>query len=88
MQPTHNIGGDMATVDEIMDPAAMVLPASFVNRFQLTSLGGALVRMSFAEASSPEHSFYRAAVMMTAADAKDLAHTILNILGPSDSKPW
>ena len=39
------------------------------------------MRLSFAEALDPGQGNYRAAVMLPAANARELALTILNILG-------
>jgi hypothetical protein len=69
------------------DPAAMVMPAAFVNRFLISNVRGALVRLSFAEMATPTSPNYRAAVVMTAVDAKELALSILNLLGTPPAKP-
>ena len=75
------IGDDTAVVSSPIDPAALAVAAPYVDQFQITYLGGALVRLSFAEALDPGQGNYRAAVMLPAANARELALTILNILG-------
>ena len=77
----------MAVESSPIDPDAMAVPAPYVDRFQITYLGGALVRLSFAEALGPGQGSYRAAVMMPAASARELALTILNILGAASPAP-
>ena len=71
-----------------LDQEALAIPAPYVDRFQIANLNGALVRMSFAEAlAAGEKAHYRAAVMMPADAARDLALTILNLLGPATPTP-
>ena len=62
-----------------LDPAAMEIPAPFVNQFQIVLVGGNL-RISFAEGFAGEPSNYRSAVMMSSSDALALASSILNSL--------
>jgi hypothetical protein len=51
-------------------------------------MGGILVRMAFGEAlAAGAKGNYRAAVIMPAGDAKELALTILNVLGAGPSTP-
>jgi hypothetical protein len=77
----------MAVAKTQVDPAVMALPAHFINRFQIATLAaGTLVRVAFAEATTPTSVNYRAAVMMTAAEAKELAASILNLLGTTPPK--
>ena len=78
-------GAEMTVTLEPIDPDAVALPATFVNRFQITLLGELLVRLSFAEALPPG-SQYRTAIIMTAADAKELAMTILNLTGALEGR--
>ncbi len=71
-----------------IDPEALAVPAPYVDRFQITAFPGALVRMAFAEALTADgKAHYRAAVMMAAADARELALTILNALGTAPQTP-
>ena len=64
------------------DPAALAIPAAYTNLFQISTLEGVLVRIAFAEAFADEgKGNYRAAVMMPAGAARELALAILNILG-------
>jgi hypothetical protein len=69
-----------------MDTKAIELPAPFVNRFQVAAYPGGLVRISFAEAMAPGSENYRSAIIMETANARDLAHTLLNVLAPTDRK--
>lgn len=72
----------MTVVSARIDQEAPAIPAPHVDRFQITSSNGILVRMSFAETlAAGETADYRAAVTMPAADARQLASTILNVLG-------
>ena len=72
----------MTVMSAPLDQEALAIPAPYVDRFQISNLNGALVRMSFAEAlAAGEKAHYRAAVMMPANDARELALTILNVLG-------
>ena len=71
-----------------LDQEALAIPAPYVDRFQISNLNGVLVRISFAEAlAAGEKAHYRAAVMMPADAARDLALTILNLLGPVTPTP-
>ena len=72
----------MTVTSAPIDQDALTIPAPYVDRFQLSSLNGVLVRISFAESlAAGEKAHYRAAVMMPANDARELALTILNALG-------
>ena len=70
-----------------IDPEALDIPAPYVNLFQISSLDGALVRIAFAEALAGAKGNYRAAVMLPASDARELALTILNVLGTAPPTP-
>lgn len=69
-----------------VDPLAMELPAPFVNQFQIL-VAGTNVRLSFAEGFKNQISNYRAAVMMSEADARELAIAILGSLQGSALNP-
>jgi hypothetical protein len=78
----------MTVTSTPIDPEALAIPAPFVNRFQISTLEGVLVRIAFAEklvAGAKQN--YRAAVMMPAGDARELALTILNVLGMAPPTP-
>jgi hypothetical protein len=78
----------MAVTSAPIDQEAIAIPAPYVNRFQISSLEGVLVRIAFAEALAPgAKGNYRAAVMMPASDARELALTILNVLGTAPPTP-
>jgi hypothetical protein len=71
-----------------VDPEALAVPAPYVDRFQITAFPGALVRIAFAEALTADaKGNYRVAVMMPAANARELALTILNALGTAPPAP-
>jgi hypothetical protein len=81
-------GDDMTVTSEPIDQDALAIPAPYVDRFQITSLNGVLIRISFAEALAVgEKAHYRAAAMMPADDARELALTILNVLGTAPPTP-
>ena len=72
----------MTVTSTPIDPEALAMPAPYVDRFQVSTLEGVLVRMAFAEAlAAGAKGNYRAAVMMSASNARELALTILNLLG-------
>jgi hypothetical protein len=78
----------MTVTSTPIDPEALALPAPYVNRFQLTTLEDALVRIAFAEAvADGAMGNYRAAVMLSASNARELALTILNVLGTAPPTP-
>jgi hypothetical protein len=78
----------MTVTSAPIDQEALAIPAPYVDRFQISSLEGVLVRMSFAEAlAAGEKAHYRVAVMMPANDARELALTILNVLGTAPPTP-
>jgi hypothetical protein len=78
----------MTVTSASIDQEALAIPAPYVDRFQITSLNGGLVRISFAEVlAANEKAHYRAAVMMPANDARELALTILNMLGTAPQTP-
>jgi hypothetical protein len=78
----------MTVTSTPIDPEALALPAPYVNRFQLTTLEDALVRIAFAEAvADGAMGNYRAAVMLSASNARELALTILNVLGRAPPTP-
>jgi len=62
-----------------IDSAALRLSASFVNQFQIV-VTGTNVRIAFAEGFSGQGTNYRSAVMMSEADARELALSILTSL--------
>jgi len=81
-------GDDMTVTSAPIDPEALAIPAPYVDRFQISTLEGVLVRIAFAEALAVgAKGNYRAAVMMTASNAKELALTILNVLGTAPPTP-
>jgi hypothetical protein len=59
-----------------LDPGAMTLPASYVNRVQIL-VAGPNLRMAFGEGFAGGNFIYRSAVMMTVLDAKEVANAIL-----------
>jgi hypothetical protein len=59
-----------------IDIMAMEIPAPFVNQFQILVTGNN-IRISFAEGFRGQPSNYRSAVVMSEADARDLAISIL-----------
>jgi hypothetical protein len=61
---------------------SLEIPAQFVNLFQIL-VSGSNVRIAFAEGFQGAPVNYRAAVMMTAADARQLAAAILTSI-PQD----
>ena len=68
-----------------VDPEAMELPAPFVNQFQVL-VAGANVRISFAEGFAGQPSNYRSAVVMSIADARELALAVFgNIPSPPNA---
>jgi hypothetical protein len=78
----------MTVTSAPIDQEALAIPASYVDRFQISSLNGVLVRISFAEVLAPsEKAHYRAAVMIPANTARELALTILNALGAVPPTP-
>jgi len=68
--------------DAQLDPLALEIPASFVNKFQIL-VSGAHVRVAFAEGVSGQANNYRSAVAMSVSDARDLALAILESLPAS-----
>ncbi len=70
-----------------IDPEALAIPASYVNKFQISILDGTLVRLSFAEVLGSSPVRYRAAMMMNEANAKQLALAILTMLGTGSQTP-
>ncbi len=78
----------MTVVGTTIDAEALAIPAPYVDRFQVSSLDGALVRLSFAETLGlPGRGNYRAAVMISADNARELALTLLTMLGTSPPTP-
>ena len=77
----------MSTKITSADPKAFAVPAHYVNRFQVAHFGGVFVRLSLAEAPGLGEEHYRAAVVMSAADARELALSILNLLGGTSATP-
>lgn len=75
----------MSVTAAAMDPNAMAVPALFVNQFQIANFGG-LVRISLAEAADTGAN-YRVAVVLSDANARELALSILNLLGGSSGRP-
>ena len=75
----------MSTTATSADPKAIAIAAFFVNRFQISYSGGAFVRLSLAEAG-PDGENYRAAVVMSDGHARELALSILNLLGGTSGK--
>jgi hypothetical protein len=74
----------MTVTSAPIDPEALAIPAPYVDRFHISTLQGVLVRIAFAEVLvAGGEANYRAAVMMPAANARELALTILNALGPA-----
>lgn len=69
-----------------IDPHAMELPAYYVNHFQIASFGG-LLRISLAEATETGKKHFRTAAILSNANAKEMALSILNLLGTSSTKP-
>ena len=63
-----------------IDPATFTIGATHVNRFQVLASVGGLVRIAFGEVSPEGAVFYRTALVMTFADAKDLSEVITGIL--------
>jgi hypothetical protein len=82
-------GDDMTVTCKPIDPEALAIPAPYVNRFQISILRGALVRIAFAEAlaAGAKGRSYRAAVMMPAGDAREMALAILNGMGSTPPTP-
>lgn len=70
-----------------IDQEALAISVPFVNRFQITKVNETFVRISFAEALGSSRRNYRAAVIMSAADAKEIALSILNVLGTDSTRP-
>jgi hypothetical protein len=77
----------MSVVATSGDQKAIAIPAYFVNRFQIAHSRGSFVRLSLAEAVTPGEGCYRAAVVMSELHAKELALSILNLLGDTSKKP-
>ena len=77
----------MTVTSTPIDQDALTLPAPYVNRFQITTVDRTLVRVSFAESLGSDRRSYRTAVMMTVADAKEIALSILTMLGTASSTP-
>jgi hypothetical protein len=78
----------MTVTSAPIDQESLAIPAPYVDRFQISSLNGVLVRISFGEAlAAGGKAHYRAAVMMPANDARELALTILNVLGTAPPTP-
>ena len=67
---------------EVKEPRAVFdRPAPWVNRFRALVIGNAIVRLAFLEeAVGIEETSARAAVMMSAADARGLAEMLLQLL--------
>ena len=61
-----------------VDEAAVALPAQFVNHVHITMYSGGLVRLSFAEAPTPDAPLYRMSMIMTQQDARTIFQGILN----------
>ncbi len=61
------------------DSAALRIAAPFVNQFQIV-VAGSNVRIAFAEGFSGQATSYRSAVVMSEADARELALSILTSL--------
>ena len=71
-----------------IDPVSLAIPASYVDRVQISTLEHGLVRIAFAEAlAGGAKGNYRAAVMMSASNAREFALTILNVLGTAPPTP-
>jgi hypothetical protein len=77
----------MTTKSTPVDPAALAVPAQFVNRFQVTIVDGTLVRVSFGEALGSDADAYRAAVIMTVSNARELALSMMTMLGTTSATP-
>ena len=78
----------MTVTSAPIDQEALAIPAPYVDRFQISTLEGVLVRIAFAEALvAGEKAHYRAAVMMPASNARELALTILTVLGTAPPTP-
>lgn len=64
-------------INQPLDSEGLAKPAYFVNRFQLVGLAPGLVRVAFGEAyGEPPVINYRAALVMTLDDARQLADAI------------
>jgi hypothetical protein len=71
-----------------VDPAALALPAPFVNIYQVTVLADGVVRFSFAERlRGVDDDAYRAAVTMSSTCARELALSVLTMLGTTPATP-
>lgn len=78
----------MSVTTAPLDPESLAIPAPYVDRFQISNLNAVLLRISFAEALAADgKGNYRAAVMIPAAAARELALTILNVLGTAPPTP-
>ena len=77
----------MTTKSGPVDPAALAVPAHFANRFQVTIVDKTLVRVSFGEALGPDADAYRAAVIMTVSNARELALSMMTLLGTTSATP-
>lgn len=77
----------MTVKSQPADPNAQAMPAPFVNRFQISSVDQLVLRIAFAEAALPDNTHYRAAVTISAANAKELALTILTLVGTTSATP-
>jgi hypothetical protein len=75
----HRFSFGAKTMADRIDPAAMKIPAPFINQFQIIQIGNN-IRIAFAEGFQGEPSNYRSAVTMSANDALLLASSILNSL--------
>jgi hypothetical protein len=77
----------MTVTSTPVDQDALTVPAPYVNRFQITTVDRTLVRISFAEMLGSDRRNYRAAVMMTVGDAKEIALSILTMVGTASTTP-
>ncbi len=77
----------MTTHSSSIDPAAAAIPAPFSNRFQVTRLDDQLVRMAFGErlGADDADTTFRSAVTMRASAARELALSILTMLGTTSA---
>ncbi|MGQ3300179.1 hypothetical protein [Reyranella sp.] len=70
-----------------VNPKSMEAPAVFVNHFQMTVLGGGVVRLSFAEVAPPHEPVFRSTVLLGVEDARMIAQAILTALGTTTGAP-
>jgi hypothetical protein len=70
-----------------VNPKSLETPAVFINHFQMTVLGGRVVRLSFGEAAPPHEAVFRSTILVGVEDARQIAQAILTSLGTSEGKP-